>query len=264
MDDLRDVLQRKLGFKSGATFFVHASFSELHAEGVPDDLVKILVDLVGANGNILMPFYPIKSSHEWLLEGKPFDLRKHRTSMGALATAFAKMPGVKKSIHPTKSVAAIGKDIKFLLNEHAESPMPYGEKSPYSRVGELKESYIVGLGVGSEYLSCMHVAVDTEPDYPIQPYHPDALTGVVIDHDGREHAVKTYAHDISITGKEDVPRFLGETACPTYRELEHNGREFFIVESSELIAHVRREGKKGNTFFYPRSLNNRQPKRNPA
>lgn len=264
INELRDVLARDLQFRLGATMFVHASFSELHVEGTPDDLVRLLTELVGPQGNILMPFYPIKSSHEWLVEGKPFDLRKHRTSMGALATSFAKLPGVRKSIHPTKSVAGIGKDMDFLLGDHALSPMPYGEKSPYFRVGGLPASYIVGLGVGSDYLSCMHVAVDTSPDYPIQPYHPDALSGVVIDHDGREHAVKTYAHDIAITGREDVPRFLTETNCPTYRELVYKDRVFFIVEAKALIEHVRSEGKKGRTFFYPASLNFKQPKRNPV
>ena len=87
---------------------------------------------------------------------------------------------------------------------------------------------------------------------------------MVVDYDGRPLVVKTYAHDLEIGSKENVPRFLRSTRCPTYREYRHRGRRFFCVEAQALVEHTVAQGKKGRTFFYPKSLNHHQPPRSVA
>ncbi len=264
LTELEDVFRTRLQIQPGQTLFIHSSYSDLKVDATPEQVVQLLIKLVGPSGNILMPFYPLKSSYEWLQEGRPFNVKQNRTSMGAIAMALGSIPETKKSLHPTKSVAVWGKDQTFLISDHALSPMPYGERSPYYRVMELPNSRILGIGVNASRLSCVHAAVDTTPDYPIQPYHPDALEGIVKGYDGEEIKVKTYAHDLMLTNKEDVPRFLRETQCPTYREIEYKDRIFFSVDAKAVIEHTKEQSKKGKTFFYPSSLNFQQPKRRPA
>jgi aminoglycoside N3'-acetyltransferase len=183
--------------------------------------------------------------------------------MGALPTAFSKINEVRKSIHPTKSVAVWGKDRDYIISEHHTSPMPYGQKSPYYKICELGDnSKIIGIGVTSDCLSCMHCGVDINEDYPIQPYYPELLEGKVIDYDGKEVIVKTYAHDLKLTNHENVPRFLKTTRCPTYQKYNIKKRPFFVVEAKHLFVHITEQAKLGNTFFYPKNLNYKQPKRN--
>jgi aminoglycoside 3-N-acetyltransferase len=196
-----------------------------------------------------MPFYPLKRSYEFLVEGKPFDLRQHRTSMGALAIALAKRPEARKSLHPTKSVVVVGPDRDFLIGDHHKSPYPYSALSPYARACAFPRCKIIGLGV-DDYLAAVHVAVDENEEYPVHAYHLEPLVGFVIDTQGVEHRVLTYAHDNAITSTEDVPRFMIETRCPTYREGRIHGRPFFYVEGPSMVQHVRDQGKRGVTFFY--------------
>lgn len=261
LSEFENVLRRQLGISSGQTLFVHSGFGGLKIEGTPGDVVRLLIDIVGPTGNILMPFYPVKASYEWLLTGQPFNLREWKTSMGAVAIAFGQTEGVRKSRHPTKSVAVWGKDRDWLIDGHEQSRLPYSESSPYFKITKLTASRIIGLGVGAERLSCVHAAVDTTPDYPIQPYHPNPLKGQVTGYDGETTEVWTYAHDLALTAKEDVPKFLRETGCPTYKEIVYKGRVFFCVDARVLVSHTIEQGKAGKTFFFPRSLNYQQPKR---
>lgn len=260
LPEIEKFLVNDLGVRPDDTLFIHANFSILKLESKPQDLIQLLIRLVGPKGNLLMPFYPIKKSYDALRDGKPFDLRQNRTSMGALSIALAQTPGAKKSLHPTKSVVVWGKDRDFLINDHAKSPLPYSDKSPYGRACQLPQSKILGLGVG-DYIASVQVAVDKDESYPIQPYHPEPLVGVVIDYEGKEHHVTTYAHDYAVTSHENVPRFLNSTQCPTYREVFLKDRPFYIVDMNALVNHVWLQGKKGVTFFYPNTLNHKQPRR---
>lgn len=260
MQDIKKFLIKNMGIKAEETIFVHSNFTGLKLDGTADELIDILVDVIGSNGNILMPFYPIKPSFEWLENGKVFDLRKNRTSMGALPVSLAKKTEARKSIHPTKSVVVLGRDRDFIISEHHLSMMPYGHNSPYYKISLLRNSKIIGLGVTADYLSCMHVAVDICEDYPIQPYHPSPLEGKVIDYNGNEIIVKTYAHDLAITSQENVKKFLKNTKCKTYKEYKYKGRIFFSVYAEDLINHTISQGKLGITFF-PSNLNHKQLKR---
>ncbi len=247
--ELIEFMIGEMKIEPGDTLFIHSSFSDLKMSCTADALIQMLIDYIGPEGNILMPFYPLKSSHEFLLEGKPFDLTKNRTSMGALVQAMAKREDVKKSIHPTKSVVVWGKDKWILTVDHGLDIYPYGPNSPYARIGIRDFSKIIGLGVTSDFLSCMHVAVDCMEHYPVNPYYKEVLTGTVITENGPVK-VSTLSHNLMITNTEDVPRFLNSTDCPTYREYEFQGRDFFSVDANPLIFHVMEQAKSGRTFFY--------------
>ncbi len=261
LSELKEFLTTQMKIEKGDSLFIHSGRTNLKVNARVKEILELLFDVTGVNGNILMPFYPIKSSYEWLKDDNIFDLRTNITNMGALPAALAGVKGSKKSIHPTKSVIVYGKDRDEIISEHHLSIMPYGEKSPYYKLTQLEKGKIIGLGVHAKYLSCMHVAVDIMEDYPIQPYYPKLMEGRVKDYDGNEILVKTYAHNPSITSKENVPKFLNSTKCKTYKEYEFKKRVFFSVNGKDLVKHTIEQAKKGKTFFYPKSLNYNQQKR---
>ncbi len=245
---LEEFMINEMEIDPGDSLFIHSSFSDLKMDSTAEEVVRMIVSLIGSNGNILMPFYPLTSSYKFLMSGKVFDLTKNRTSMGALVQAFVQRPDVMKSIHPTKSVAIWGVSKPWLAFGHQDDTAPYGTASPYAKFTSLHKAKVIGLGVTSDFLSCVHVAVDFG-DYPVDPYCNEIIEGQVLTKGGLVK-VKTKAHNLTVTNKENVPKFLKQTKCPTYKEYKFKGRDFFSVDANQLVNHVISQGRKGKTFFY--------------
>ena len=98
---------RELGVKPGGILMVHSSLSALgYVPGGTRTVVESLRHALEPNGTLVMP------THSWeVMEKKGcriFDARSTPSCVGAITEAFRAMPSVKRSLHPTHSVAAIG------------------------------------------------------------------------------------------------------------------------------------------------------------
>ena len=102
----------QLGIRPGDTLFVHSSFSTFNGfQGLPQDVIDCFVEIVGENGNILMPSMQYRgSSYDQLRKEEPFDVRETFSKMGLISEIFRRKKGVRRSLHPTHSVLAWGKD----------------------------------------------------------------------------------------------------------------------------------------------------------
>lgn len=147
---------RSVGICRGMRVCVHASLSQLgYVEGGAHAVVDALLESVGPDGCLVMPAFSMSGTMKQHLERKQvFDVRATPSSVGAVAEAFRTRNGVIRSLHPTNSVIATGPGAEELLRGHEDSPTPYGHATPYGRLTEDENAYI--LMINTHVQSLLH------------------------------------------------------------------------------------------------------------
>lgn len=175
---------KKLGLKKGDNVMVHTSLSSLgFVCGGPQIVIESLIDIVTLDGTIMMPTQSWKNldpetgvhweePKEWwqiIRDNWPAydkDITPTNT-MGSVAEMFRKWPGALRSNHPARSVAALGKNAKYLTGNHDLSNI-FGEDSPIDRLYKL-DGYVLLIGVDYDKNTSIHLA-DAKAEYPGKHY----------------------------------------------------------------------------------------------
>lgn len=240
-NDFIYIIHDLLGLKKGDSVLVHASFGNLKTNFSPKEAVEILMETVSDEGNLLMPYYP-SDSVNWLKEDNVFDVHSTPTRSGILSATFARYPGVKKSLHPIKSLAVWGKDRDYLISTHHESTTPFDEKSPYYKLICLNGSKAIGIGVFKN--SLVHASEDTIQTHPTN-YSDIVYTSKVIDESGNGINVKTSFHTEG--NNIHTCEYLYITKCPQYREVFFKKRKFYVSDAPSAHKHIKDFADKGIT-----------------
>ena len=250
---LLDIFVNTLGLSKGDTVFVHSSIDQLNLGFPFYRVLPLLEDLVGAGGTLLFPTYPRLSSYEFLSRGEVFDVNKTPSYTGILSEVARRQANAVRSLHPTKSVCAIGAAAMELTRDHHKSPFPYDSCSPYYGITEFGGK-IVGLGVSTANLSFVHCIDDAlKDDFPVQPYHPQLFAATCVDRDGNNVIVHTYAHDLSKMN-HNIPRFMkNHVSLDACVDLNLNGMKFFRADARRLFDEMSSLAYSGKTI-YPRSV----------
>lgn len=171
---------KSVGVEPGQAVMVHTSLSSLgFVCGGAQTVIEALLECVGENGTIMMPTQSWKNldpeagvhweepkewwqtiREEWPAYDK--DITPTNT-MGAVAELFRRWPGVLRSDHPARSVAAWGKYAEYLTKDHDLSNI-FGDGSPIGRLYELDGSVLL-IGVGYDKNTSLHLA-DARAEYP--------------------------------------------------------------------------------------------------
>lgn len=177
--DIVDAL-RQIGIKSGQNIMVHTSMKSFgFVCGGPQIIIEALIEVVGEDGTIMMPTQTWKNMDpaygvhwqepkEWwniIRDNWPaYDKDITPTnSMGAVAEMFRKWPGTLRSDHPVRSVAAWGKNAKYLVSNHDLSDI-FGETSPIAKLYNLN-GHVLLLGTDYDKNTSIHLA-DVRANYP--------------------------------------------------------------------------------------------------
>lgn len=170
----------QIGIKQGQTLMVHCSLSSIgFACGGPQIIIESLLEATGSEGTVMMPTQSWKNldpetgvhweePKEWwdtIRQNWPAynkDITPTNT-MGAVAEMFRKWPGSLRSDHPARSVAANGKNAKYLTENHDLCNI-FGEGSPVSKLYELDASILL-IGVDYDKNTTLHLA-DARAVYP--------------------------------------------------------------------------------------------------
>ena len=84
-----------LGIEKGDTVIMQSSWTEFYNyTGRPIDIVSSVIDLIGSQGNIVMP-----AGSTFKNKTIPFDILKKPTNTGIICEVFRRTKGVKRSIH---------------------------------------------------------------------------------------------------------------------------------------------------------------------
>ena len=155
--DLVDGLTR-LGLTTGQMVMVHSSLTSLgRVEGGAKTVIDALLEVVGAEGTLLVPTHPAR-------DGRTFDPVTIRSAMGLISETFRLRPDVIRSRHPYHPVAACGRHAEAMLQDHERSAAPDGPDTPYGRLIS-RDGWVLHIGCDLDTMTLLH-AVEAELDLP--------------------------------------------------------------------------------------------------
>jgi aminoglycoside 3-N-acetyltransferase len=252
-----DILEADLGLATGDTVYVGSAVDRLHLDFPFYRILGLIRERIGPTGNVLFPAYPNRSpvsSYQYLKDGNIFDVRRTPSFTGLLSEFARRQKGAIRSLHPTKSVVAIGPDAAELTREHPASPYPYDRRSPYRKLVD-HNAKVIGVGVWTEYLSFVYTIDDELKDEPpVRTYHPEVFGAKCVNYEGETVTVETYAHNMTMCVHPDVPGFMRDhIAAEICEDLIIDGMRFFRADAKRLFDEMLWLAKRGITV-YPRHL----------
>lgn len=191
----RDIIQKdleKIGLKIGDVVLVHSSLSKIGwVDGGADTVIDALLASVGDEGTILVP--TLTGSSELSPQNPPFfDVRNTPCWTGKIPETFRKRSNAIRSLHPTHSIAAIGRMAEELAEGHENTLTPCGKNSPYDKLASLPNGKILLLGVDLESCTSFHHAEEIAGvSYHMQDQPTEAT---MLDREGLERKMKLYLH----------------------------------------------------------------------
>lgn len=178
-----------LGVLPGDTLMVHSSLKSLGVGYTPQEVIDGLLSALGKDGTLMLPSLSYLNCNA---NNPVFDYYKTKSNIGVIPEYFrTSVPGVIRSINPTHSCSAIGRNAEYLTSGHILDVTPCGENSPFRRLMELGGK-ILFLGCGMEPNTSMHAVEElVVPDY----LFGDDVEYTVFDQDGNERDIYCRAHN---------------------------------------------------------------------
>ena len=164
---------RTVGLTAGDAVMVHTSLSQIgYVCGGAQTVIEAIMEVVGEEGTIMMPTQSWKNLDpetgvHWDVDEQYWDMiREHwpaydknitpTNTMGAVAEMFRQWPGALRSDHPARSVAAWGKNAKYLTEKHDLCDI-FGEESPVGKLYKL-DGKVLLIGVDYDKNTSIHLA----------------------------------------------------------------------------------------------------------
>jgi aminoglycoside 3-N-acetyltransferase len=249
----KGILRRDLRLTPGDTVYVHSSVDQLNLEFPFYRILSLIQEVIGSQGTVLFPTYPNHqiSSYEYLKQGKIFDVKRTPSYTGILTEFARRQRASVRSLHPTKSVCAIGKYANELTGTHQLSPYPYDTCSPYFKLVDYRAK-IIGLGVWTQYLSFVYCVDDAlKEKFPVRVYHPEVFKAQCRNYKGELETVETFAHNMA-TVIHDVPPYMRKyIETDVCEDLKINGMKFFRADAAPLFAEMMKLAERGITVYSP-------------
>ena len=255
-DEFREILANHLNLNEGDLVYVHSGMDGLNLTFPFYRILFLIREVIGSSGTVMFPTYPNHriSSYEYLRQGKVFDVRRTPSYTGILTEFARRQRHAVRSLHPTKSVCAIGPAAAEITATHHLSPYPYDICSPYYKLiaGAGK---IVGLGATTNYISFGYCVDDAwKGKFPVRVYHEEIFDAPCTDYQGKRVTVRTHAHDMSRVIHPDMPpwfqKYVSAAAC---RDLKVRGMRFFRADAPKLFAEMMSLADR-DIIAYPRSV----------
>ncbi|BCJ94046.1 hypothetical protein acsn021_16150 [Anaerocolumna cellulosilytica] len=143
---------KNMGICHTDTLLIHSSMKAIgEVEGGADTVLDAFMEYL-SEGLLLLP------THTWANMSETynrFDSDKEPSCVGLLSNLFMKRPGVVRSLHPTHSMAAYGKDSKEYIKGEEAVTTPCAEGGCYDRL-RARNGKILLLGVTHARNTFMH------------------------------------------------------------------------------------------------------------
>ncbi len=166
--------------RRGQTLLMHSSLSSCgYIKGGAATVIQAVQDWSG-HALLAMPThsycYPQLSS-----PAPVFDPSKTPSKVGAISEYFRKQPSVRRSLHPTHSIACQGPGADALAAGHELCDTPCGAGSPYAKLVQC-DAAVLMFGVSLESCTLFHTAEDAA-DVPYL-YHREPCSLRFLNPDG--------------------------------------------------------------------------------
>ncbi len=239
---------KKMGLKEGDNVFIHCSWDEFYNyDGTEKDLIDAIISVIGSDGTLIMPAYPLKK------KGKVFNVKKTVTAAGLLSETFRKYPGVKRSINVDHSVCALGPQSDFLVSEHQLSETCWDEKSPYYKLSQINAK-VISLGLNKYFVGtmvhCVESILRNEVDYFRDFFSKEKKAYDYIDWNGEQKQYYSYYMVV----RRETPFSKSRKMMNRYFEkadLKHerlSNLDISMVEANRIIPRMIELGRQGITI----------------
>jgi aminoglycoside 3-N-acetyltransferase len=248
LPQMRQTLER-LGFARGRVVWVQSSWNEFYNfDAKPSDLISVMLDLLGPQGTLVMPAFPLIQDSSRIL-----DIDVMPSATGLLTEVFRRTPGVKRSIHLTSSVCALGPEADFLTRDHHTGIFAWGPQSPYCRLAE-RDARLVGLGVSPlvRYLTPLH-AVECLL-YDEVPFFRRVFQGQTAYRWRRGAGEAGESVTLNRIGRLDWRRYNRCFPRDSYTRLRLSNLDTFGIDARTLLDRALDLGRRGVTMYDPASL----------
>ena len=172
--------------------------------------------------------------------------------MGAITEYFRKMQGVKRSLHPTDPVCAVGPLADYFTRDHLGQLTPYNRYSPFYRLCE-KGGKILMIGTPLATCTNLHVMEDEIENFKYPVYDAKIFEIKIIDEKGQTHLTKTKVHNPGYSKKrrcdELIPMFEKDGVLVKGRIEEADS--MLIDAKGMLDAMIKHYHENGVTMYTP-------------
>jgi aminoglycoside 3-N-acetyltransferase len=222
---------------------VHSSYDAFaNFEGNANDVLDVLLDLVGPEGTLVMPSQPAQSVSK-------FDSRRSPASTGMLCELFRRTDGTLRSLHPGQSVCARGPYARELTREHHLDELGCGRLSPYAKLVHF-DSQILGLGLPPLYTTFLHVVEDLDlENYPRQIYSRDRRVCRVIDAEGNELSIELFRRDDKVLSAMNLNRMAKHLSPEAHSAFDVHGVPCFVCHPFAMLAELKELAKNGILLY---------------
>lgn len=190
-DELRDGFL-KCGIKKGDVVMLHSSYTALRgADGGPDAVLDVLIELIGEDGTLLIPAFNFNS---WS-DSHYFDIVETASEMGVITEYARARPSFKRTIHPIYSFVVYGKlQRQFLACDDEEA---FGSNSVFALFHKL-DGLIISIGL--EYNDSFTFIHYAELACDVKYRRIKQFSGIYVGYD-RKPALATYSMLVRATLK---------------------------------------------------------------
>lgn len=249
---------KSIGIQQGDSLLVHSSLSKIgYVQGGAKTVVDALLEVVGENGNLLMPTSPNASLQlDFIRDLKVFDVANTPSSLGSVTEHFRKLPDAIRSAHPTEPVSCIGPDAEYFTGDHFGSLTPYDQYSPFYRISE-KGGKILYLGVTLDNAGTnLHTLEDAIEDFVYPVYYPEVFEVDIRFPDGEIRNMKTKVHNPEQSAKRKcdglIPLFIEKGVM---REHKIGEARALLVDAKPFLDCMIEEYKtRGVTMYTPEGM----------
>ncbi len=226
-----------IGILEGDSVLVHSSLSKMgYVKNGAIDVVDALLELIGPNGNLMMPSSPNGLLQlDFVNKNEVFDVLNTPSVLGSISENFRKRKGVIRSLNYLEPVCAYGKNARYLTEGHFGEVTPYTKNSPFHRLTEFNGK-ILYLGVDLDNAgTSLHVLEDSV-DFHFPVYAPGEFSVKIKDIEGKTHTVSTKAHNPAFSKKRKcndlIPMFLAYGVC---KKVYIGNAESYIFDAKKML-----------------------------
>ncbi len=232
----------RLGINDGDTVLMHSSLKSMgEPELTPKDVIDGLMAAVGS-GTLVLPTLSYCYCNK---DNRVFDYYKTPSNVGAIPEYFrTSVSGVRRSLCPTHSCAALGRDAEYITCSQQDDTTPCGANSPFRKVMELNGK-ILFLGCGNNCNTSMHAVEELiVPDYLFD----GGCDYTLFDSAGKEHKMYCAAHGFKGVSQcyYRVTGLMNENDVNKGKVL---AAECFLVNTVPMWATAEEYYRKDNHYF---------------
>ncbi len=177
-----------IGIDPNGTLTVHLSYKAIgDVDGRGDTVLDALSEYM-QSGLLVLP------SHSWAnvnTQNPVMDVLYTPTCVGALTEIFRRRPGVLRSLHPTHSVSALGKDALEFTSGEENIETPCAKGGAYHKLWQRNAQILL---IGVDFSRNTYIHGIEEWDGATGSISPDKTDLYVINHQGQRLYTPQYRH----------------------------------------------------------------------